>query len=681
LTRLNIYFVAAALLMAAAIPDVAAGQSSSKAADGLDLQAIDKSVNPCENFYQYACGNWLKQHPIPADESAWGRFDELLQRNQEILRGILENAEENEDRSATDQKIGGFYHSCMDEAAIEQRGITPLEEELTRIRAIRDSKTLLEEIARLQYLGVDVFFNFGPEPDPKNASMMIAFVDQGGLGLPERDYYFRTDPQSEEIRRKYVAHVQKMFELSGTPAAEAQRKAAAVMAIETDLARASLNATQRRDPQLLVHMMSKRRLMELSPNFNFDAFFSRLNTPSFSTLNVSVPAFITAFNRLVASEPLDAIKDYLTWHYVSASARLLTKPFVDENFDFYGTTLTGVKQLRPRWKRCVQATDRELGDALGREFVEKTFGEQGKERTLAMVHQIEDEMAKDIESISWMTPETKRQALIKLHAVVNKIGYPEKWRDYATVTIRNDDYFGNTYRANEYESRRELNKIGKPVDRQEWEMTPPTVNAYYSPVENNINFPAGILQPPFFSSKASDTVNFGAAGSVIGHELTHAFDDEGRQYDADGNLKDWWQKSDEERFKELAQCFEKEYSAFTVVPGVHLNGKLTLGENTADNGGLRLAYLALLDDLAKKHIPLDHKVDGYTEPQQFFLAYGQIWCEAVRPQEARLLAQTDPHSMPEFRVNGVVSNMPQFSAAFGCKPGDNMYVVHACRVW
>ncbi|MGH9584769.1 MAG: M13 family metallopeptidase, partial [Bryobacteraceae bacterium] len=428
-------------------------------------------------------------------------------------------------------------------------------------------------------------------------------------------------------------------------------------------------------------VMPKARLGTLAPHFDFDEFFTRIDAPSFSSLNVAVPEFMAAYSKLLAAEPLAGLKSYLAWHYVSANAHLLNKPLVDENFAFYGRTLTGTKQLKPRWKRCVQATDRELGFDLGREFVARTFGKQGKQRTLAMVHQIEGEMGKDIQSIGLMSPQTKQQALVKLHAVVDKIGYPEKWRDYSSVIILNGDYFGNTQRANEFESRRELKKIGKPVNRQEWLMTPPTVNAYYDPTENNINFPAGILQPPFYSNQAADPENYGAAGAVIGHELTHAFDDEGRQYDASGNLRDWWQKSDEVRFEKLAKCFENEYSAFSPVPGVHLNGKLTLGENTADNGGVRLAYLALLGDLARKDIPVQKKENGYTKSQQFFLAYAQAWCENMRPEYARLLAQTDPHSMPRFRVNGVVSNMSQFDQAFGCKAGDKMHVVHACRVW
>jgi endothelin-converting enzyme/putative endopeptidase len=429
--------------------------------------------------------------------------------------------------------------------------------------------------------------------------------------------------------------------------------------------------------------MSPAELNGLSPHFNFTEFFARVNTPEFSKLNVDVPNFIKGFNNLISSRSMSDLQDYLTWHYVNASARLLPKSFVDANFDFYGKTLTGVMALRPRWKRCVAATDDELGEALGQKYVEKTFGEQGKQRTLEMVHDIERQMAKDLDSVPWMTSKTKQQALVKLHAVANKIGYPDKWRDYSSVKIVDDDYFGNWYRANEFESKRERDKIGKPVDRAEWEMTPPTVNAYYEPTENNINFPAGILQPPFYSNSASDAVNYGAIGAVIGHELTHAFDDQGRKFDADGNLKDWWQASDEQHFNKLADCFVKEYGSFQAAPGVYQNGKLTLGENTADNGGIRLAYMALMAALEKGDQSLSKKVDGYTPQQQFFLGFAQVWCANIRPEFARLLAQTDPHSLDEFRVNGVVRNMPEFDQAFGCKAGDQMYVApgQGCRVW
>ncbi len=569
----------------------------------------------------------------------------------------------------------------MSEETIEKRGITPLQSELERISHIGNQQELLEEIARLHDRQVGVFFTFDATPDPKDAKMTIAELDQGGLGLPERDFYFRTDAKSQEIRQKYVAHVAKMFELIGVPAGEAAKKASNVMALETDLAKGSLDVTSRRDPQKLVHEMPKADLKQLVPNFSFDEFFVQLKTPDFSKLNVAVPDFFKDLSGVLSKESMDNLKDYITWHYLTASAGRLPKTFVDENFDFYGRTLAGTKELRPRWKRCVSATDDELGEALGRKFVEKTFGEQGKERTLEMVHEIEHQMANDIESITWMTPETKKEAMVKLHAVANKIGYPDKWRDYSSVNIVDDDYFGNWYRANEFESKRERDKIGKPVDRAEWGMTPPTVNAYYDPTQNNINFPAGILQPPFYSNQADDAVNYGAIGVVIGHELTHGFDDQGRQFDADGNLKDWWQKNDEQKFEKLADCFVNEYGGFSPVTGVELNGKLTLGENTADNGGIRLAYLALMDDLAKKSVPVTQKEDGYSQAQQFFLGFAQVWCENVRPEQARLWAQTDPHSPGKFRTDGVVSNLPQFSEAFGCKVGDKLYAAKGCRVW
>lgn len=648
---------------------------------GLDLKAIDKAADPCQSLYQYACGNYVKTHPIPPDESSWGRFNELQDRNLSTLKSILEDSSQRQGDSPIDQKIGGFYQSCMNEAEIEARGTKPLQPELDRIGKLTSISDLPGEVARLHQEQVSAFFGFGSEPDPKNARMNIANIDQGGLGLPERDFYFRTDAKSVEIRQKYVQHIAKMFELIGINSAEAKKKADIVMAIETQLAKASLDITSLRDPQKTLHEMSTSELVAISPRFQFTEFLRDVGSPEFSRLNVSVPDFVKAFNSVLEAHSIEEIKDYLRWHYVSSSAKLLPKAFVDENFSFYGQVLSGVAQLRPRWKRCVSATDDELGDALGQKFVAKTFGKEGKERTLEMVHGIEREMGSDIESISWMSAETKKQAEIKLHAVAEKIGYPDKWRDYSTVNIVTDDYFGNWYRANEFESRRDRNKIGKPVDRSEWVMTPPTVNAYYEPTQNSINFPAGILQPPFYSNTADDAVNYGAIGAIIGHELTHGFDDQGRQFDADGNLKDWWTAEDEKRFKEKADCFVKEYAAFSPVPGVHLNGELTLGENTADNGGIRLAYMALLNDLAKKGTPLTEKADGYSQTQQFFIGYAQDWCENVRPEEARLEAQTDPHSPPGFRVDGVVSNMPQFADAFGCKPPSKMIPTAACRVW
>jgi endothelin-converting enzyme/putative endopeptidase len=648
---------------------------------GIDLTAIDKTADPCNDFYRYACGGWLKANPIPPEEATWGRFDVLFENNQKILRSILEDSAAHQERSATDQQVGAFYQSCMNEDRIEALGGAPLQPELDRIAAINTRANLLAEIARLHDLQVQVFFSFSPEPDPDNARRNIANLDQGGLGLPEKDFYFRSDSHSEEIRQKYVAHIARMLELSGIESSVAAKESAEILHIETALAKGSLDITARRDPKLLVHRTSLTELAAQSPAFSFDTYFRAIQAPKFSTLNVSVPSFEKTLNDLLASEPLPNLKHYLAWHYIRASGPLLSHAFVDENFDFYSRALTGASQLRPRWKRCVSATDDELGEALGRLFVERTHAEEGKAHTLQIVMGIEEQMKRDINSITWMSSITKKRALEKLAAVTRKIGYPDHWRDYSSVHIESTDYFGNWYRANQFESRREIAKIGQPVDRNEWQMTPPTVNAYYEPSENNINFPAGILQPPFYSNDARDSVNYGAVGSVIGHELTHGFDDEGRQFDGDGNLKDWWTKNDRDRFAKLSNCFVNQYGGYSPVPGVELNGQLTLGENTADNGGIRLAYLALLDVLAKKAVPISQMQDGYTQTQQFFLGFAQAWCENQRPEAARLQAQTDPHAPAQFRVDGTVSNMPEFGKAFSCGPSDKMMAVKACRVW
>jgi endothelin-converting enzyme/putative endopeptidase len=616
----------------------------------------------------------MKDNPIPADESSWGRFNVLNENNQKTLRGILEDSAAHMDGSQTDQKIGAFYKACMDEARLDELGRQPLEPELERIAKIADKPALLAEVAHLQLHQTPVLFTFSSSVDPDNAKQETADLDQGGLGLPEKDFYFRTDARSQELRKKYVAHISKMLQLLGETPETAAKKSDVVMAIETALAKVSLDVTSRRDPKSVTHKLTVAELSKLSPEFNFPAYFLAMGAPKFQTLNVDVPAFIQGMSQLIGSRPLKDWKDYLSWHLVHGGAVYLSKPFVEENFDFYGRTLSGTPEMRPRWKRCVSTVDGELGEALGKKYVEKTFGEEGKARTLELVHEIEAEMSKDIDSLTWMSPVTKKEAQIKLRAVTNKIGYPDKWRDYSSVKVLPDDYFGDVIRANEFDVRRDLNKINKPVNRAEWGMTPPTVNAYYDPSENNINFPAGILQAPFYSNSAGDPVNYGAIGAVIGHELTHGFDDQGRQYDAEGNLKDWWTKEDGEQFKKLADCFVNEYGGFSPVPGVELNGRLTLGENTADNGGLHLAYAALLDVLKKKGVSL-------TAQQQFFLGFAQVWCTNQRPEEARVLAQTDPHSPPQFRVNGVVANMPEFSQAFSCKSTDKMFAAHACRVW
>ncbi len=671
--------LAGTLVAAAIFAQTAQNRSELKTTPGFDLSAIDKAADPCVDFYQYACGTWLKNNPIPPDQSSWGRFSELAERNRTILRQILEKAENATSRDADTQKIGDYYYSCMDENAINKKGMQPLQPELDRIRAVKNVRDLTAEVARLHHVGMDVMFSFSSGQDFKNSSIDIGQADQGGIGLPEKDFYFRTDAKSVETRKQYVAHITRMLQLLGTSAADAARQANAIMALETALAKVSLDVTARRDPAAVYHKMKLADFEALDPAFDWNLYFTTLNTPHMDSLNVAVPDFFKGEEQLLKSESLADWKTYLTYHLVDSQAQVLPTRFEDENFDFHGKYLTGEKEQKARWKRCVASTDGDLGEALGKAYVEQTFGKEGKQRTLEMVHQIEGAMAQDLNQVTWMTPATKKLALVKLHAVTNKIGYPDKWRDYSALMIVRGDALGNSLRANEFEVNRQLQKIGKPVDRLEWGMTPPTVNAYYDPMMNNINFPAGILQPPFYDRQANDALNYGAIGAVIGHELTHGFDDEGRQFDAQGNLVDWWTSADSKAFNQREQCLVNEYSSFETRTGVQVNGKLTLGENTADNGGLRLAWLALMNDLAGKTLPA---LDGYNEAQQFYLGFGQIWCENQTPEAERLQVQTDPHSPPRYRVDGTVSNMPEFQKAFSCKEGLPMVRDgKACRVW
>jgi endothelin-converting enzyme/putative endopeptidase len=640
---------------------------------GIDLKAMDTSIAPCENFYRYACGGWKKANPIPADQSRWGRFQELKERNLEIEREILEKASHaSANRTAVEQKIGDYYASCMDEKGIEAAGLRPIQRTLDAIAGLHSKKDLAAEIARLHGAGVDAFFSFSARPDQKDSSMEIANVSQGGLGLPDRDYYLKTEPRFAALRKQYEETVGKMLGMLGGR----RYDPAAVMRIETALAKASLDRVARRNPDNTYHKMTVAQLEALSPEFDFRRYLARV--PKFASLNVSEPDFVKGMNAVIASSSLEDLKTYLVWHVVASYAELLPKAYRDAAFEFYGKTLRGQKEQQARWKQCVDATDDALGDALGQKFVEEAFSGASKQRALALVGEIEKSMAKDIEEANWMTPATKDQALTKLHQVTNKIGYPDKWKDYSSVKITPGDYFGNSVRAAEFEIQRNLAKIGKPTDKSEWGMTPPTVNAYYSPPMNNINFPAGILQPPFYNPKADDAVNLGAIGVVIGHELTHGFDDQGRRFDGKGNLRDWWTAADAKAFEQRAECFVKEYEGFSPLPGVHLNGKLTLGENAADNGGIHLAYMALVRLLEKQMLP---KADGFTPQQRFFLGFAQIWCENSTEESARLRAMTDPHSPGEFRVNGVVRNMPAFREAFSCKVGEPMAPASSCRIW
>ncbi|MGH9144550.1 MAG: M13 family metallopeptidase [Vicinamibacterales bacterium] len=506
----------------------------------------------------------------------------------------------------------------------------------------------------------------------------MSIVDQAVLGLPDRDYYFKEDAKSANLRTQYVDHVGRMTMLLGAAENQAKASAGQIMTLETTLAKGALDAVSRRNPGKVYHKMSNAELQALTPQFRWDRYFSGIGSPPIYALNVAEPDFVKAFGQVLTTTPLDQIKAYLRWQLTHASAAVLAKPFVDENFRFYGTALTGARELRPRWKRCVQYTDNDLGESLGQAFVKEAFGAQAKTDTLTMVHELEAALQTDINGVDWMTPATKKEALVKLHAVTDKIGYPDHWRDYSALSIVRGDALGNSQRSNAFEFHRQMAKIGKPVDKTLWLMTPPTVNAYYNPLENNINFPAGILQPPFYSAKADAAVNFGGAGAVIGHELTHGFDDQGRQFDARGNLKDWWTPVDAKAFEVRAQCLVDEYSGFTAIDAVKLNGKLTLGENTADNGGLRIALMAYLARNASRPAPA---LDGFTPEQRLFLGWGQVWCENVRPERARMLALTNPHSPGHDRVNGVLSNMPEFQQAFACKADAPMVRKNQCRVW
>jgi putative endopeptidase len=675
-------------LLALGLAGTANGQGSNEPAlpysPSLDLSSMDKSIDPCVNFYQYACGAWQKKNPIPADQTGWSVYGKLYQDNLTFLRGILEQASSNtSQRDAVTQKIGDFYAACTDEAGIEKSGLEPIRAELDAIAGLNSVRGLAPLVARIQMTTFgyrSILFRSGSDQDPDDSENVIASLDQGGLGLPDRDYYTKEDAKSKETRERYVQHAQKIFELLGDSAETAKKNAETLMRLETALATASMGRVERRDPYKLKNKMKIPGLEELAPNFDWKTYFSALHYPTIEILNVGDPGFFKQVNAALASEPLANWKTYLRFHVADTSAPYLDAKFVDENFDFYRKYLRGVKEQQPRWKRCVQYTDYLLGEALGQAYVRKVFSPELKQSTRDMVQRIEDAMAKQIQALDWMGPETKQQALVKLHGIRNKIGYPDKWRDYSSVKIVRTEFLGDVQRATEFEYRRQIAKIGKPVDHGEWDISPTTVDAYYNPQMNDINFPAGVLQPPLYDPKMDDAPNYGNTGGTIGHELTHGFDDEGSQFDAKGNLKDWWKKEDREKFDERTKCVSDQYSKYIVVEDVHINGRLTMGEDVADLGGEILAYMAWGSATAGKNL---QAIDGLTPEQRFFIGYAQWDCANERPEDLRVRAQTDPHSPPEYRINGVVVNMPEFAKAFSCRAGQPMVKPPetVCKVW
>ena len=647
---------------------------------GLDVSAMDESADPCVDFYRYACGGWMKNNPIPPDESRWSVYGKLARENQRFLWGILEGLAKNgAGRSAAQQKIGDYFAACMDEATVEKSGGRPLKPHLDRIFRMKSKRDLPAVLARLHIeTASGAFFGFDSNQDYADATRVIAFAGAGGLGLPDRDFYTKDDDKSKELRTRYAAHVARMFGLLGDPPGAARREAAKVIEIETKLAKASLTRTQRRDPYQLFHKTDAKGLKALTPRFDWDLYLETAGLSGLNAFNVTEPEFYRELDRQWRSLSLADIKTYLRWHAVHTSAPFLSSAFVNEDFDFFGRTLYGIPELKPRWKRCVALVDAQLGEALGEEFVSRAFSPELKRKTLHMTSQIEQAMHDDIVNLDWMSAATKQRALEKLHAIVNKIGYPDKWRDYGSVEVRRDDFFGNVARANLFESRRSLAKIGKPVDRGEWRMTPPTVNAYYDAQMNDINFAAGVLQPPLYDPKMDDAPNYGNTGGTIGHELTHGFDDHGRQFDAQGNLKDWWTEKDAREFNDRAQCIVDQYAQYTIVDDIRINSRLTEGEDIADLGGLVLAWLAWKAETAGANL---ESREGFTPEQRFFVGYAQWACESHRPEDLRARALTDAHSPGKYRVNGLVVNMPEFEQAFSCKAGQPMVRENRCRVW
>ncbi|MBU6469476.1 MAG: M13 family metallopeptidase [Gammaproteobacteria bacterium] len=659
--------------------DAPAAGTAAAEAQALHLNWLDRGASPSGNFYQFADGDWMKNNPIPAAFAQWGQFGIVSQHNKDVIHALLEDAAKNTQAqpSSDEQKIGDFYASGMDEAAINKAGITPLQPELERIDAIQNQKELQAEIAHLQMIGVNALFGFGEMQDLKNSSKVIGVAGQGGLGLPDRDYYLSKNPDFVKIRQAYVSHVANMFLLLGEPMYTASRDAGTVMDIETRLAQASMSQVQQRDPRAVYHVMTLKKLDKETPGFNWQAYFANIGHPELKSINLAMPLFFKAMGRDLQRTPLADWKVYLRWQLVDAFAPYLSQPFVDENFKMHAT-LTGAKELLPRWQRVVNAEDDALGFAVGKVYVDKVFPPSSKADALAILHGVRAALKDDLQTIPWMGKKTRLAAIKKLDMMGERIGYPDKWRDYSALKIDRGPYVLNVLRANLFENERELNKIGKPVDRNEWYMTPQTVNAYYDPSMNNINFPAGILQPPFFDPNAPMAVNYGAIGAVMGHEMTHGFDDQGSKFDGRGNLKNWWSLEDRHRFNENVKCIVKQYSGYTVDGDVHVQGKLVTGEAIADLGGLKLAWIAFHNSPYYKDAPT---IDGFTPDQQFFLGFAHFWASNTRPEEALRRITTDPHAPARYRVNGTLANLPQFQQAFDVPAGSPMVNKKRCVIW
>jgi putative endopeptidase len=651
------------------------------ASHGFDVANLDRTCKPCDDFYQFAVGGWLKNNPIPAEYPEWGSFITLADKNETALHGILETAAANSSATpgSNEQKIGDFFASCMDTKEIDAQGVKPIAAELSLIDAIHDTAGLIDAGARLQAEGVGVLFNYGSDQDFKDSSKVIGEATQGGLSLPDRDYYTRDDEESKKLRQQFVEHAAKLLVLAGDTPEKASSEANTVLGIETSLAKASMTNVERRDPEKIYHKMSLADAQSLTPQFSWSAYFHAVGSPALTEINIAQPDFFKALNGMLTSVSVSDWKTYYRWQLVNRSAGLLSDPFVQENFAFNDRILTGSKEIRPRWKRCTSATDQQLGEALGQVYVQKYFPPEAKARALDLVHNLLAALQDDLQTLPWMSPGTRKAAIGKLQAFTLKIGYPDKWRDYSALKIDRTSYLQNVFRATQFENARDLAKIGKPVDRGEWGMTPPTVNAYYNPQLNEIVFPAGILQPPLYDPKRDDAYNYGGIGAVIGHEITHGFDDQGAQFDPHGTLKDWWTPEDLKNFQARGECVAKQFDGYEVEKGLHENGKLVEGESIADLGGVTLAYAAFQKSLHGK--PGEKDANGFTPEQRFFLGYAENWALNVRPEFARLLTNTDPHPLPRFRVNGPLSNTAEFAKAFGCKNGDPLIRAQVCKIW